>query len=337
MILVTGAAGFIGANLVHALSARQPFSVFGVDNMSRPEKFHNIVDAEIADYLDKEDFIARLRAGQFDRKFTAVLHQGACSNTMETDGRYMMANNYEYTIELFEFCQRQNIPFIYASSAAVYGGGILFREERQHERPLNVYGYSKFLFDQYVRRHWLGRSRGKDTGPQVVGLRYFNVYGPLEGHKGSMASVPFHQFHQFQKEGKVKLFGANEGYEAGTQMRDFIFIEDVVKVNLFFLDHPEQRGIFNLGTGRAQPFNDLAVATVNALANQGGAPMPLGEIVDKGLLEYLPFPDKLKGKYQSFTQADISALREAGYAEPFTDVAGGVAKYMEWLKGQPVR
>jgi ADP-L-glycero-D-manno-heptose 6-epimerase len=330
MILVTGAAGFIGANLVHALSSRAPFSVFAVDNMSRPEKFVNIVDAEVADYLDKEDFIVRLAAGEFDGKFTAVLHQGACSNTMETDGRYMMKNNYEYTIALFEFCQREGIPFIYASSAAVYGGGTVFKEARQYERPLNVYGYSKFLFDQYLRRHW--QRHGMHQGAQVVGLRYFNVYGPREGHKGAMASVPFHQFHQFQKEGKVKLFGANEGYAAGAQMRDFIYVEDVVKVNLFFLDHPEQRGIFNLGTGRAQPFNDLAVATANALAGEGGASMPLEEIVDRGLLEYLPFPDKLKGKYQSFTQADIGALRAAGYAEPFTDVATGVAKYMQYLK-----
>jgi ADP-L-glycero-D-manno-heptose 6-epimerase len=186
------------------------------------------------------------------------------------------------------------------------------------------------LFDQYLRRHWM--QAGMDSGSQVVGLRYFNVYGPLEGHKGTMASVPFHQFHQFQKEGKVKLFGANEGYEAGTQMRDFIYVEDVVKVNLFFLDNPDKRGIFNLGTGRAQPFNDLAVATVYALAIEGGAPLTLEQIVDKGLLEYLPFPDKLKGKYQSFTQADIGALRAAGYNEPFTDVASGVAKYMDYLK-----
>ncbi|MGH8854927.1 MAG: ADP-glyceromanno-heptose 6-epimerase [Telluria sp.] len=330
MILVTGAAGFIGANLVHALSQRKPFSVFAVDNMSRPEKFVNIVDAEVADYLDKEDFIVRLKAGEFDGKFSAVLHQGACSNTMETDGRYMMKNNYEYTIALFEFCRREGIPFIYASSAAVYGGGSVFREAREHERPLNVYGYSKFLFDQYLRRHW--QQHGMQHGSQVVGLRYFNVYGPLEGHKGTMASVPFHQYHQFLKDGKVRLFGANEGYEAGTQKRDFIYVDDVVKVNLFFLDNPDKRGIFNLGTGRAQPFNDLAVATVNALANEGGAPLSLEQIVDQGLLEYLPFPDKLKGKYQSFTQADIGALRAVGYDAPFTDVANGVAKYMQYLK-----
>lgn len=330
MILVTGAAGFIGANLVHALSKRKPFSVFAVDNMSRADKFLNIVDAELADYADKEDFLVRLKAGEFDGKFSAVLHQGACSNTMETDGVYMMKNNYDYTIALFEFCRREGIPFIYASSAAVYGGGTVFKEERAHERPLNVYGYSKFLFDQYMRRHW--QQHGIDSSSQVVGLRYFNVYGPLEGHKGTMASVPFHQYHQFLKDGKVRLFGANDGYEAGTQMRDFVYIDDVVKVNLFFLDHPDKRGVFNLGTGRAQPFNDLAVATVNALANEGGAPMTLEQIVERGLLEYLPFPDKLKGKYQSFTQADIGALREAGYAEPFTDVANGVAKYMRYLK-----
>lgn len=330
MILITGAAGFIGANLTHALTRRDAYSVFAVDNMSRAEKFSNLVDAEIADYLDKEDFFLRLKAGDFDGKFTAVLHQGACSNTMETDGRYMMRNNYDFSVALFEFCQKEDIPFIYASSAAVYGGGQVFKEERKCEKPLNVYGYSKFLFDQYVRRHW--QRHGKQSGSQVVGLRYFNVYGPYEGHKGAMASVPYRQYNEFMALGKVKLFGAYDGYREGTQMRDFVYVDDVVKVNLFFLDHPEERGIFNLGTGKAQPFNDIAVATVNALDTSGNKPLGLEDIVQQGLLEYMPFPEKLKGKYQSFTQADITALREIGYQDDFVDVAQGVAQYMKFLR-----
>ncbi|HJV84591.1 MAG TPA: ADP-glyceromanno-heptose 6-epimerase [Noviherbaspirillum sp.] len=328
MILVTGAAGFIGSNITHVLSKREANSVFAVDNLSRADKLGNIVDSDIADYLDKEDFLDRLKRGEFAGKFSAVLHQGACSNTMEQDGRYMMRNNYEYSIALFEFCQQENIPFIYASSAAVYGGGRVFKEERQHERPLNIYGYSKFLFDQYVRRFWA--NKGSKPAAQVVGLRYFNVYGPREVHKGTMASVPYHQYNEFLASGKVKLFGAYNGYEPGTQMRDFIHVDDVVAVNLFFLEHPEKSGIFNLGTGRAQPFNDIAVAVVNSLRPQGG-PLSLSQIVEQGLLEYIPFPDKLKGKYQSFTQADISLLREVGYHQPFMDVNTGVTRYMEFL------
>ena len=328
MILVTGAAGFIGSNLAHALSARCADGIFAVDNFSRPDKFHNIVGADIADYLDKEDFVERLRRGAFAGKFSAVLHQGACSNTMEQDGRYMMRNNYDYSVALFEFCQQQRIPFIYASSAAVYGGGRVFREERQHEGPLNIYGYSKFLFDQYVRRFWAANGQG--AGSQVVGLRYFNVYGPREQHKGRMASVAFHQFNEFRRDGKVKLFGDYDGYAAGMQSRDFIHVDDVVAVNLFFLDNPGKSGIFNLGTGRAQPFNDIALAVVNAL--RGGTPLTLDEIVRQGLLEYVPFPDVLKGKYQSFTQADMAQLRAAGYDHQFMDVAAGVARYVAWLQ-----
>lgn len=329
MILITGAAGFIGSNLVHALTQRAPYNVFAVDNLSRPDKFINIVDTEVADYLDKEDFLVRLERGDFAGKFSAVLHQGACSNTMETDGRYMMRNNYQYSIALFEFCQRENIPFIYASSAAVYGSSATFREERQYERPLNVYGYSKFLFDQYVKKFW--STHGRQSAAPVVGLRYFNVYGPRENHKGTMASVAFHQYNEFLANGKVKLFGGHDGYEAGAQMRDFIYVDDVVDVNLFFLDRPEKSGIFNLGTGRAQQFNDIAVAVVNAL-KPSGTPLTLEQIVTQGLLEYIPFPDKLKGKYQSFTQADIAQLRHAGYDKPFADVATGVSRYIQWLR-----
>ena len=327
MILVTGGAGFIGSNIVHALSQRGE-ATFVVDNLKRPEKFHNVVDAEVVDYMGKEEFIERLERGEFAGKFSAVFHEGACSDTMEMDGEYMMRNNFRYSVSLFHFCQKEKIPFIYASSAAVYGAEEGFTEERSGERPLNVYGYSKFLFDQYVRNYW--KTNG-DRGAQVVGLRYFNVYGPREFHKGNMASVPLHQYRQFLADGQVKLFGEYDGYAAGTQTRDFVYIDDVVSVNLFFLDNPDKSGIFNLGTGRAQPFNDIAVAVVNNL-KPGARALALDAIVEQKLLEYVAFPDKLKGKYQSFTQANIAKLRAIGYDKPFYDVSAGVTAYIAWLK-----
>ncbi len=327
MILVTGAVGFIGSNVVHALNKRGGTRVFAVDNLAAPAKFLNVVDTEIADYMAKQDFLERLQQGEFKGKFSAVLHQGACSDTMEHDGHYMMQNNFRYSVALFEFCQQERIPFIYASSAAVYGAGQVFSEQRANERPLNIYGYSKALFDQYVRQFWA--DHGKDGAP-VVGLRYFNVYGPRESHKGRMASVPLHQYNQFLEHGKVQLFGGYDGYTDGEQKRDFVYIDDVVDVNLHFLDGTIS-GIYNVGTGKAQPFNDIALAVVNSLAKPANT-LSLQELVERKLLEYVPFPDKLKGKYQSFTQADISQLRLAGYDKPMRDVKAGVADYMAWLR-----
>ena len=326
-IIVTGAAGFIGSNIVKALNQRGRTDIIAVDNMKKADKFRNLVDCEIADYLDKEDFIELFLDGAFDGDVDAVLHQGACSDTMETDGRYMMDNNYRYTLDLFEYCQTEEIPLLYASSAAVYGGGSVFKESREYEGPLNVYGYSKFLFDQIVRRRWNERTS------QIVGFRYFNVYGAREQHKGRMASVAYHHFNQFQAEGKVKLFEGYGGYANGEQRRDFVSVEDVVKVNLFFLDNPDKSGIFNLGTGRAQSFNDVAVASVNACRVASGQErLTLPQLVEQGILSYIDFPEALKGKYQSFTQADIGALRAAGYADDFLSVEEGVRRYAEnWL------
>lgn len=326
-IIVTGAAGFIGSNIVKALNQRGRTDIIAVDNMRKADKFRNLVDCEIADYLDKEDFIELFLDGAFDGEVEAVLHQGACSDTMETDGRYMMDNNYRYTLDMFEYCQTEEIPLLYASSAAVYGGGRVFKESREYEGPLNVYGYSKFLFDQVVRRRWNERTS------QVVGFRYFNVYGAREQHKGRMASVAYHHFNQYRAEGKVKLFEGYDGYANGEQRRDFVSVEDVVKVNLFFLDNPDKSGIFNLGTGRAQSFNDVAVASVNACRVAAGEDrLALPQLVEQGLLSYIDFPEALKGKYQSFTQADIGALRAAGYAEEFLTVEEGVRRYVEnWL------
>jgi ADP-L-glycero-D-manno-heptose 6-epimerase len=327
-IIVTGAAGFIGSNLVKALGDRGEERVIAVDNLTRADKFKNLVDCEIDDYLDKTEFVARFKRGDFG-KVKAVFHEGACSDTMETDGRYMMENNFRYSRDVLDACLEQGVQFLYASSAAVYGGSSEFVERRELEKPLNVYGYSKFLFDQIVRQT-LPKARS-----QIAGFRYFNVYGQRETHKGRMASVAFHNFNQFRAEGRVKLFGEYNGYGPGEQTRDFVSVEDVTAVNLHFFDHPGKSGIFNLGTGRAQPFNDIASTVVNSLrAMEGEAALPLDELVLRGLIEYIPFPDALRGKYQCFTQADQSKLRAAGYDAPFLTVQEGVDRYVRWLSGQ---
>jgi ADP-L-glycero-D-manno-heptose 6-epimerase len=324
--IITGAAGFIGSNLVKALNQRDESNIIAVDNLKNADKFKNLADCEIADYLDKNVFLEKLREGYFDGLVNTVLHQGACSDTMETDGRYMMDNNYQYTLELLNYCQNEEIPFLYASSASVYGGGSVFKESRECEAPLNVYAYSKFLFDQIVRRRLQKRST------QVVGLRYFNVYGSREAHKGRMASVAYHFFNQYRADGRVKLFEGCDGYANGGQLRDFVSIEDVVKVNMYFLDNQNKSGIFNLGTGQAQSFNDVAAATINTLRIAEGKPaLSLVELQQQGLISYIPFPDQLRGKYQSYTQADIGALRGSGYAEPFLSVEQGVARYVEQM------
>jgi ADP-L-glycero-D-manno-heptose 6-epimerase len=323
--VVTGAAGFIGANIVKALNDRGVRDILVVDNLEKADKFRNLNDCEIADYLDKREFLARLLDGEF-KKFKAVFHEGACSDTMEHNGHYVMSNNYEYSKVLLHFCQEKRVPFLYASSAAVYGGGKVFREDRGCEAPLNVYGYSKFLFDQYVRRI-LPKKQA-----QIAGFRYFNVYGDRESHKGRMASVAFHHFHQYHESGKVKLFEGCDGYANGEQHRDFVSIEDVVAVNLYFLDHPQKNGIFNVGSGRAQPFNDVAVAVINSFRLLDGKPAAdLAALQKEGRIEYIPFPQALQGKYQSFTQADISALRRAGYKKAFLTVQEGVGRYIRRL------
>jgi ADP-L-glycero-D-manno-heptose 6-epimerase len=320
--VVTGAAGFIGSNLVKALNRRGIRDIVAVDNLAHGDKFSNLVDCEIVDYVDQVDFLGSFTAGSYAGRVAAVLHQGACSDTTETDGRYMMENNYRYSCALLQRCATDKLPFLYASSAAVYGSGTAFREDPDCERPLNVYGYSKFLFDQWVRR------RSHELPAQVVGLRYFNVYGEREQHKGRMASVAHHFFNQYQTSGNVKLFEGSGGYGDGEQRRDFVSVEDAVKLNLFFLDHPEKSGIFNCGTGAAQSFNDVAVAVVNACRSaRREGPLTLGEMRQQGVIRYIAFPEELKGKYQSYTQADLSALRAAGYGEPFLTVEQGVARY----------
>lgn len=325
MIIITGAAGFIGSNLVRGLNRMGRTDILAVDDLLEGDKFVNMVDLQIADYMDKDDFRIRLAQNRLPRT-EAILHQGACSDTTERNGRYMLDNNYRVTLELFEFAQKHKIPMLYASSAAVYGAGPEYVEEPSFEAPLNVYGYSKLLFDQVLRRRLDAL-----TAP-VVGLRYFNVYGPSEQHKGRMASVAFHNMNQFRAQGHVRLFGGWDGYEAGGQMRDFIHVDDVVSVNLFFLQHPDISGVFNCGTGRAQPFNDVASTVVNTLRQeQGETVLSLPELVEQGLLRYVEFPEDLKGRYQSHTQADLARLRSVGYDKPFLTVQEGVAAYTRAL------
>lgn len=312
MYIVTGGAGFIGSNLVHALNARGIRDILVVDNLKNGVKIRNLADADIDDYLDRDDFIERVRRREAFGSVAAVFHLGACSSTTEWDGLYVMRNNYEYSKTLFDWCQAQQTPFIYASSASVYGLGPEFREAREYERPLNLYAYSKFLFDQYVRRQW------PRLTAQVAGLRYFNVYGPREAHKGGMASVAYHFHHQILKDGVVRLFEGSDGYAAGEQRRDFIHVDDTVAVKLWLLDHPQVSGIFNVGTGRAQSFNEVARAVI---AYHG-----------RGRIEYIPFPEHLKGRYQSFTEADLSALRRAGYGGEFMRVEQGIPRYLDWLE-----
>ena len=312
MIVVTGGAGFIGSNIVKALNEAGETDILVVDDLSDGTKFKNIVDCEIRDYMDKDDFIdCIMYEDDMLKDMRAISHQGACSSTTEWDGRMMMEINYEYSKALLHYSMQHNVQYIYASSASVYGGGSVFSEQREHEEPLNMYGYSKFLFDQYVRRLQPAIKN------QVVGLRYFNVYGPREQHKGSMASVAFHLNNQIKETGKIKLFAGCDGYADGEQRRDFIYVADVVKVNLWLLANAGVSGIFNCGTGRSQSFNDVANAV---LAWHG-----------KGELEYVPFPDHLKGRYQSFTEADMKQLLAAGYPHEFMTVEQGVKAYLDKL------
>ena len=303
MIVVTGGAGFIGSNIVKGLNEAGEENIIVVDNLSNAEKHLNLNSLSIADYIDKDEFLQKLNKFQNVR---AIFHQGACSSTTEQDGKYMMSNNYEYSKTLLNYCLENSIDFLYASSASVYGNGKAgFAEKREAEYPLNVYGFSKFAFDNYVRRVL------PQVKSQVLGLRYFNVYGPQENHKGRMASVAFHLFHQLQETGKMKLF---EG--SGNFRRDFIHVADTVKINLHFYES-KTSGIFNAGTGKARSFEDIA-STLQSLHGSGG-------------IESIPFPEDLRGKYQEFTEAGLDKLRASGYSGEFMSLEEGVQQYYEQL------
>ncbi|WP_216782689.1 ADP-glyceromanno-heptose 6-epimerase [Candidatus Profftia tarda] len=309
MIIVTGGAGMIGSNLVKALNNIGYTDIIVVDNLQDGSKFVNLVDLEISDYIDQKQFIKKVINNNYLESIDAIFHQGACSSTTEWDGRYIMENNYQYSKTLLHFCLKRHTPFLYASSAAIYGLAKYFKEDRSFEEPLNVYGYSKFLFDQYVR-HILPKVKS-----QVCGLRYFNVYGPREGHKGSMASIVFHLNHQARNGEDQKLFEGSDIFK-----RDFIYVTDVADVNLWFWQQGIS-GIFNCGTGRAESFKTIADAII--------------AYHHKSRITYIPFPDKLKGHYQIFTKADLSKLRIAGYDQSFKTITEGIREYLLWLNTKP--
>ncbi|MUK40014.1 ADP-glyceromanno-heptose 6-epimerase [Aliivibrio fischeri] len=308
MIIVTGGAGMIGSNIVKSLNDKGFNDILVVDNLKDGKKFKNLVDLDITDYMDKEDFITQIMAGDDFGPIEAIFHEGACSATTEWDGKYIMMNNYEYSKELLHFCIEREIPFLYASSAATYGETDTFIEEREYEGALNVYGYSKQQFDNYVRRLWADAEEHNETLSQITGFRYFNVYGPREQHKGSMASVAFHLNNQMNAGDNPKLFEGSDEFK-----RDFVYVGDVAAVNLWFLENGVS-GIYNCGTGRAEPFRAVAEAVIK---HHG-----------KGEIETIPFPEHLKGAYQEFTQADLTKLRAAGCDVEFKSVADGVAEYM---------
>ena len=328
LTVVTGAAGFIGSRQVAALNQAGITEILAVDDLQSGAKASNLFATEVDDYLDKGEFLAQLESGRLDGSIDAIMHLGACSNTMETDGRYMMENNYAYSKTVFDWCQNEEVPLIYASSAAVYGAGREFGETRENEDPINVYAYSKFLFDQYVRKRIEGSDAARRS--QVAGLRYFNVYGPNESHKREfgMISVALRAFEQFRSEGRVRLFVGSDGYGDGGQQRDFVHVDDAVSVSLWLLENPDVSGIFNCGTGRAQTFNEVAAAVINTV---NGSSLSINELVDGKKIQYIPFPEQLVGKYQSYTQADLSRLREAGYEGSFRSVQEGVADYVREL------
>ena len=316
MIIVTGGAGFVGSNLIHALNLAGERNILLVDNFAPAAnltgpKFLNLAGAEFADYMDKREFRSALRAGDFESaKIRAILHQGACSNTLEDDGRYMMDNNFTYSKELLDFAIARKIPLVYASTAAVYGASTEFGEVAANERPLNVYGFSKLVFDHYVRRLM------PEMKSTVVGLRYFNVYGPREQHKGRMASVIHHFAKQLKETGTIKMFVGSGGYGDGEQRRDFVFVNDVARINMFFggllpeSPHKPVQAVVNAGTGEARTFKAGAEA--------------LMQVHGEGKIEYIPFPGDLKNRYQHFTQAEVAGLRAAGYTGAFTRLEDGV-------------
>lgn len=311
MIIVTGGAGFIGSNVVTALNQRGRDDILVVDDLSDGRKCLNLVRLKITDVIDKDRFHQMIGAGHDFGPVEAVFHQGACAVTTEWNGRAMMAANYDYSKDVLAWCAARRIRFIYASSAAVYGRDSTFIEDFAAEGPINPYGYSKWQFDQYMRAHI------QNLPMQASGLRYFNVYGPGEAHKDSMASVAYHLHQQVRAEGEARLFEGSHGYDDGEQKRDFVFVGDVAAVNLWFFDHPHISGIFNVGTGKAASFNEVARAV---LAWHG-----------KGQLRYIPFPTTLAPAYQPFTQANLSRLRAAGCEIAFKPVAEGVPAYLHQM------
>lgn len=313
MIIVTGGAGFIGSNIVKTLNEKGYADILIVDDLGTGDKFKNLVGLRCRDYIHKDTFLQHLQSGRYGKTcIDAIFHEGACSDTMEYDCNYMMNTNYEYSKALLHFCLERRIPFLYASSASTYGSGQHgFRESRECEGALNIYAFSKLSFDRYVRS-------GLDAAQsQVVGLKYFNVFGPQEKHKGKMASIAYQLYQQRKQTGQVKLFKGTDGYLDGEQQRDFIYVKDVANVNLWFFENHGPSGVYNCGTGRARSFNAVAEAVLKHFGS--------------GSVEYVDFPEVLKGKYQNFTQADLDCLLAAGYDGGFRELEDAIEEYCRFL------
>ena len=313
MIIVTGGAGFIGSNIVKALNERGYNDILIVDNLGKTEKYKNLIGLKFYDYIHRDNFLEMILSDGFDPdEINVVFHEGACSDTMEYDVNYMLKTNYEYSKELLRFCIYNDIDLVYASSASTYGGGENgFREIETCENALNPYAFSKLLFDRYLREHL------PDIESKVIGLRYFNVFGAQEFHKGKMASIVYQMYKQIKNSGVIKLFKGTDGYKDGEQRRDFIYVKDVAKVNLWCWENEIENGIYNCGTGNATTFNAVAQAVIDALGT--------------GEIEYIDFPETLQGKYQSFTKADTRKLLNAGYNGGFTNINDAVKEYCQFL------
>jgi ADP-L-glycero-D-manno-heptose 6-epimerase len=315
MIILTGGAGFVGSNLLAALNAKGVTDVLVVDR--RGDNFRNLGDLQFSDFMEPAEFCRAIEHKILPDRIEAIFHQGACADTTCTDGRYMIENNFTFSKSILHFALSRKVPLVYASSAAVYGSSSAFAPSRENERPLNLYGLSKLAFDNHVR------SVAPGLGSTVAGLRYFNVYGPRESHKGKMASMVYQLYRQLKTSGRARLFEGTDGYADGEQRRDFVFVNDIVRVNLALAEGPARSGVYNVGTGQARTFNDVAKIIIARLGS--------------GAIEYVPFPESLAGKYQSFTQAELSALRSAGYTEPFSTLESGIAQSIDaWSRERTV-
>lgn len=319
MYIVTGGAGFIGSAMIWKLNSLGIDSILVVDNLACTEKWKNLVNRSFDRYMHRDDFLDAISRGHIKEPVEAIFHLGACSATTERDADFLMRNNLEYTKAVCTFARQKRARFINASSAATYGDGAQGFDDDvsslQTLRPLNMYGYSKHLFDLWARRN--------NILDEIVCLKYFNVYGPNEQHKGDMRSVVNKAFHQIMDKGAMQLFKSNTPeYEDGGQQRDFIYIKDCVDVMWWLAGHNEVNGIFNLGTGRARSWNDLVTAVFHALGKPAN-------------IEYVPMPGHLAGKYQNFTQAAMQRLRASGYDRPFTTLEDGVADYVKNYLMQP--
>jgi ADP-L-glycero-D-manno-heptose 6-epimerase len=311
MIILTGGAGFIGSNLLSALNAKGVTDVIVVD---RRDRLRNLDDLKFSDLMQPDEFARAIERKSLPDRIGAIFHQGACADTTCTDGHYMINNNFTFSKSILHFALSRKVPLVYASSAAVYGGSSASAPSRENERPLNLYALSKLAFDNHVR---IVAAKSQST---VAGLRYFNVYGPRESHKGKMASMVYQLYRQLKTSGRARLFESTGGYGDGEQRRDFVFVNDIVRVNLALAEGPVRNGVFNVGTGEARSFNEVARTIITQL----GA----------GEIEYIPFPKSLAGKYQSFTQADISALRNTGYTDSLSTLESGIAKSIEAWNGE---